>query len=217
MRDRDVRESVWRWLEFAHRGDRHTLMLDELGILNGATRIDIAVINGQIEGYELKSERDTLERLPAQRELYNKVLDKVSLVVAEKHLSAAEEMIPDWWGLAIARTCGGIVEVTHERLPQMNPELDAGTLASLLWRDEALDVLERHGVSRGVKSKPREALYARLASVLGLDLIRAEVRAALKARVGWRVDRRSQQYDGLRQLPPKSPNFLAPLIADECA
>ncbi len=50
MRDRDVRESVWRWLEVAHAGDNDTLMLDELGILNGATRIDIAVINGQIEG-----------------------------------------------------------------------------------------------------------------------------------------------------------------------
>jgi len=40
-------------------------MLHELGILNGATRIDIAVITGQIEGYELKSERDTIQRLPA--------------------------------------------------------------------------------------------------------------------------------------------------------
>jgi hypothetical protein len=43
MRDRDVREIVRRWLEVAQPGDHDTLMLDELGILNGATRIDIAL------------------------------------------------------------------------------------------------------------------------------------------------------------------------------
>lgn len=193
MRDRDVRESVWRWLEVAHQGDSDTLMLDELGILNGATRVDIAVINGQIEGYELKSERDTLERLPSQRDLYNKVIDRISLVVAENHRAAAEEIIPDWWGLAVASASGDAVEVTRERLPEMNPQLDAAALASLLWRDEALVVLERYGAARGVKSKPREVLYDRLADVLDLDILRAEVRAALKAREGWRVDRRSQQ------------------------
>lgn len=196
MRDRDVRESVWRWLEVAHAGDDNTLMLDELGILNGATRIDIAVINGQIEGYELKSERDTLERLPAQRDLYNKVLDRISLVVAENHRDAAEEIIPEWWGLAIASSTAGGVLVTRERLPEMNPGLDAATLASLLWRDEALAVLERYGAARGVRSKPREALYERLAVALDLDMVRAEVRSALKARAGWRVDRRSQQCGG---------------------
>lgn len=193
MRDRDVRASVWRWLQAAHADDNDTLMLDELGILNGATRIDIAVINGQIEGYELKSERDTLERLPAQRDLYNKVLDRISLVVAENHREAAEEIIPEWWGLAIASSCGGNVEVTRERLPEMNPQLDAPTLASLLWRDEALAVLERYDAARGVRSKPREALYERLAVALDLDMVRAEVRTALKVRASWRVDRRSRQ------------------------
>jgi hypothetical protein len=174
-------------------------MLDELGILNGATRVDIVVINGQIEGYELKSERDTLERLPSQRDLYNKVIDRISLVVAENHRAAAEEIIPDWWGLAVASASGETVEVTRERLPEMNPQLDAAALASLLWRDEALVVLERYGAARGVKSKPREVLYDRLADVLDLGMLRAEVRAALKAREGWRADRRFQQCDDSRR------------------
>jgi hypothetical protein len=199
MRDRDVRESVWRWLEVAHQGDLDTLMLDELGILNGATRVDIAVINGQIEGYELKSERDTLERLPTQRDLYNKVIDRISLVVAENHREAAEDIIPDWWGLAVATTCRGTVEVTRERPPEMNPKLDAAALASLLWRGEALAVLEHYDAARGVKSKPREALYERLADALDLDMLRAEVRGALKAREGWRADRRFQQCGGSRR------------------
>lgn len=199
MRDQDVRVSVWQWIEVTHQNDSNTLMLDELGILNGASRIDIAVINGRIEGYELKSERDTLERLPAQRDMYNKVIDLISLVVAENHLKAAEKIIPDWWGLAIASTNKGIVEVERERNPECNPKLDAAAIASLLWRDEALSILTRYNAVRGVKSKPREVIYNRLANVLEINDLRAEVRSALKLRADWRVDRRFQKYGDLHQ------------------
>ncbi|MEM8957540.1 MAG: sce7726 family protein [Pseudomonadota bacterium] len=172
-------------------------MLDELGLLNGSTRIDIAVVNGEIAGFELKSERDTLERLPTQRDLYNLVLDRVSLVVAENHRDKAVTLIPDWWGIWIAHPiAGGRAEISQERDALSNPGLDAETICSLLLRDEALAVLERYEAARGVKSKPREVLYQRLAEVLSLDTVRYEVRTALKVREGWRADRRSQQRGG---------------------
>ena len=197
MRDRDVREGVWHWLEQEHAGDDDTLMLDELGILNGSTRIDIAVVNGEIAGFELKSERDTLDRLPMQRDLYNLVLDRVSLVVAENHRDKALALIPDWWGVWIAHPITGArVEVSQEREALPNPGLDAETICSFLWRDEALAILERNEAARGVKSKPREVLYHRLAEVLSLDAIRHEVRNALKVREGWRADRRSLPNGG---------------------
>ena len=197
MRDRDVREGVWQWLEQEHAGDDDTLMLDELGILNGMTRIDIAVVNGEMTGFELKSERDTLERLPTQRDLYNLVMDRVSLVVAENHRTKAIEMIPDWWGVWIARSVeGGRVEVLQERDALKNQMIDAETVCSFLWRDEALAILDRIGASRGVKSKPREAIYRRLAETMSLEAIQTEVRSALKVREGWRADRRFQQSGG---------------------
>ena len=194
MRDRDVRESVWSRLENEHAGDGDTLMLDELGILNGATRVDIAVVNGEMAGFELKSEKDTLERLPAQRDLYNLVLDRVSLVVAETHRKEALEIIPDWWGVWIAHPITkGRVEVSQEREARVNQMLDAETICSFLWRDEALAILERIGEVRGVKSKPREVIYRRLSEVMPLDAVRREVRTALKVRKGWRADRRLLQ------------------------
>lgn len=196
MHDKDVRESLWRLLKNAHENDSDTLMLNELGILNGTTRIDIAVINGEMEGYELKSERDTLERLPTQRDLYNKVLDRISLVVAENHRAAALAIIPKWWGLSIAVNCKFGVEIRQERLPKFNPTIDASSLASLLWRDEALDLLKRFDADKGVRSKPREVIYERIAEALDINLIRYEVRSTLKAREGWRTDRRFPRYDG---------------------
>ena len=95
----DVREALHAKVLLAHRDDPHTLVVDELGLCEGEARVDIAVVNGFIHGFEIKSERDTLERLPHQVEVYSLVLDRVTLVVAENHAAHAMEVIPDWWGV----------------------------------------------------------------------------------------------------------------------
>jgi hypothetical protein len=68
-----------------------------MGIWSGSVRIDVAVINGELTGYELKSDRDTLERLPLQAELYSRVFDRLILVVGKRHAKKAIEHIPEWW------------------------------------------------------------------------------------------------------------------------
>ncbi|WP_332832648.1 hypothetical protein [Escherichia coli] len=40
-----------------------------------------------------------MERLPLQIKHYSSVMDKVTLVVAEKHLEGALKLIPGWWGV----------------------------------------------------------------------------------------------------------------------
>ena len=64
MRDRDVRGAMLQLLGAEHAGEKDTFILQELDVWSGAVRIDIAVINGELTGFELKSDRDTLERLP---------------------------------------------------------------------------------------------------------------------------------------------------------
>jgi hypothetical protein len=80
MRDRDVRAAVLRKLAAVYGNDANTRIVQEMGVCSGSVRIDIAVINSELWGYELKSERDTLERLPSQAKLYNRVFDRVTLV-----------------------------------------------------------------------------------------------------------------------------------------
>lgn len=98
MKDQDVRTAVHHKLLKDIHSDPDCLVIDEFSISLGASRADIAVINGVMHGYELKSESDSLERLPLQIKHYSSVMDKVTLVVAEKHLFGALELIPDWWG-----------------------------------------------------------------------------------------------------------------------
>ncbi len=61
-----------------HECDHDTKVVQEMGVWNGTVRIDIAVINGELGGFELKSDSDNLLRLPAQAELYSRVFDRMT-------------------------------------------------------------------------------------------------------------------------------------------
>jgi hypothetical protein len=65
-RDCDVRQAAYgRLLSHARRCPQ-TLVINELGVAHGASRIDIAVINGHFRGLEIKSDADNLSRLPSE-------------------------------------------------------------------------------------------------------------------------------------------------------
>src|SRR4051812_15627734 len=90
MRDSDVRKALKERLHTQHVDDPHTVILEEMGVWSGSVRIDVAVINGELNGYELKSDRDTLERLPLQADIYSRVFDRLELVVGQRHATKAE-------------------------------------------------------------------------------------------------------------------------------
>ncbi|WP_156200516.1 sce7726 family protein [Actinotalea caeni] len=189
MRDRHVRAALHSYLSDLHSAELDdTLFVDEMG-LAGLVRVDVAVVNGTLSGFELKSASDTLRRLPTQVEVYSQVLDHSTLVVAENHHEHACSMLPEWWGCLVATWDGETVALEEVRPAARNPSIDPYALATLLWRDEALAILDRHDAASGVRSKPRPAMWQRLVERLELPTLRDEVRAALKAREGWLVAR----------------------------
>ena len=188
MRDCDVRFALRQSVLAKHIRDPNTLVLDELGLEQGASRVDIAVINGRLHGYEIKSDADTLGRLPSQVMSFSRVLDRVTLVVGVRHATAAQRIVPEWWGVCVAAETGeGLVRFHPLRRERPNPTTDMEAVAALLWRDEALSLLEASGRAQGFRSKPRRDLYRALAGVLAPRELRRSVRQALRSRTGWRA------------------------------
>lgn len=186
MKDIDVRIAVRRLLDERHQGDADTRRVEEMGLWSGAVRIDLAIINGELQGFELKSARDTLERLGGQAELYNQVFDRVTLVTAERHICAAMDRVPGWWGIMLAYPGAHGETSLREIVPAaLNPTVDPLQLARLLWRDEALGILQKHGCDRGVRSRTVEVIANRLAERLSLATLKCEVRQTLKNRLAW--------------------------------
>ncbi len=212
MRDQDIRQALHSTMLAGFHSDG-SLVLDELGLCNGATRVDIAVINGQIHGYEIKSDKDTLERLPRQIELYSQVLDTATLVVGMAHLEHALEMLPAWWGVILAESHRGEIILNKVRTGAANQSVDSFVLASFLWKHEALELLHRHGID-GQDNKPRKILWARLAEELDQQSLNQAVRQALKARGNWRVALKQTSDGDSHQPRPMSTSCLAPSCDD---
>jgi hypothetical protein len=164
-----------------------TLVVDELGIDHGRQRADIAVINGRMTGYEIKSDLDTLDRLTKQIAGYNRVFDYAAVVATDRHLQQAAEMVPPWWGI-ISVTAGsrGGLHFRNVRRGSLNPRASAIALARLLWRDEVLCILRDLGI-RGEKLRSeRASLYRSLIRRMAVDDLAKLVRSRLKARTEWR-------------------------------
>lgn len=191
MRERDVRSALYRSVLDEHRNEPDTLVIDELGLCNGDCRVDVAVVNGEIHGYEIKSPKDTLDRLPSQAKVYSDVLDRVTLVTCDAHLAAAYKIVPDWWGVtSIHADTSGASWFQVIRPSVANPMVVARSLVTLLWKDEVLAALDERGLSRGVRGKPKRVLYDRLAEAMTIDDLRGLVRLCLKKRPRsrWRAD-----------------------------
>jgi hypothetical protein len=185
MKDIDVRRALRAQTLSPFYADPDSRVVEEMGLCQGAARIDVAVINGCLHGYEIKSERDTLARLPQQSELYNRIFDRLTLVLGPSHVHEATAAVPRWWGISVVRESDRGFRVVNLRSAKRNKGVSGYHLAQLLWKDEALQLLKRLGHDRGMKSKPRAKIWSTLANILQIEELRAEVRAILKARTNW--------------------------------
>jgi hypothetical protein len=186
MRDREIRAALRIQIESVYRNDATTLVIDELGLCEGDAIVDIAVVNGSLTGYEIKSEADTLQRLPRQVEVYSRLLDQVTVVSSSRHLQKVKQIVPDWWGLLEATAGTDEIEFRVMRQPNVNPSVDSFALAQLLWRDEALAVLKELGLDKGIRNKTRRDIWKRLSESTSTPQLAALVRNQLKARRSWR-------------------------------
>lgn len=188
-RDIDIRRSLKHSLTLQFNDDPDTLILDELGLCQGVARVDIAVVNGSLHGYEIKSEKDTLARLPGQINIYNKVLDEITIITGQCHLENVMKIIPYWWGIQIAEMDEeNYVVLNTIREPEKNPYIDSYSIAQLLWREEALDLLRRFELEKGFISKPRQKIWEKLSHSFSLVDLKYYVREQIKSRQNWRSE-----------------------------
>lgn len=172
-----------------HAQDEKVRIIEELGIKHGTARVDIAVVNGIMHGYEIKSDQDTLQRLPEQMDVFNSVFDKMTLVVGKNHLYQAINMVPEWWGIIVAKiNNNGSVILNTIREEEFNKNQNSISIARLLWREEALKILEKNNEANGFHSKPRDLIYEKLAGVLDQKILSEEVRETIFLRTDWRPD-----------------------------
>jgi len=193
MYDRDIRVQLERSLLKSYRSDRHTRVVEEFDVHRQA-RIDVAVINGELVGFEIKSPHDTLKRLESQGRLYAGVFDRLTLVVSDHLFRQALDTLPEFWGIVVVSGDGHIV-LENFRRPTANDCVRAESLVKLLWREEALTALDHLGAAVGVRGKARKHVWERLADSVSLAELKQIVRETLRARKDWRAGESSSRCD----------------------
>jgi len=165
--------------------DSDSKIVEELSLPVAKARIDIAVINGSLHGYEIKSASDTLKRLPSQIEGYTKVFDYLSIVTEGKYGTKIMELTPEWIGVLLCQEKDGIKTISELRTPKKNNDRESVYIAKLLWREELMECLEMHKIK--FRKKDRNWLLCQaLSQNLDTDLISSIVREKLKRRISWK-------------------------------
>jgi hypothetical protein len=187
MNDVEIRQNFHKKRLRWQHAQKDTLVIDELGLNHGKCRADIAVVNGQFVGYEIKSNNDSLRRLEEQVKSYNAVFDKVSIIVGDRYIKSIQNYIPEWWGIIVSiRGSRGAVNFNIVRKAQINKNIDPISIAQLLWRNEAIEILRQKKLPSRILRQPRAILYEHLADKLDICELRKFIREYFKRRKNWR-------------------------------
>lgn len=161
-------------------------LIDELGVKHGEYRVDVAALADRLYGYEIKSDVDTLKRLPEQAKQFSLVFQRMHLVVGTEHLGEALLIIPKWWGILLATLddAGGCA-IAELRPALENPRPNYRWVVRLLWRDELRDLLKAAGQARGLSKLKYWQVANRMLEVFTPEELTAQVCRQLAERTVW--------------------------------
>ena len=118
-------------------------MLTEFRV--GPCKADVVILNGTSTVYEIKSERDNLDRLQNQMTSYLQVFARVNVITGQNHLASILSSVPNEVGVLVLtdRLRISTVREAHSNLDRISPSV----VFNSLQRDEAQRILEGNGCS----------------------------------------------------------------------
>ncbi|MBY5552627.1 sce7726 family protein [Rhizobium leguminosarum] len=178
--DAYIRAPLLKWLRSLHPDRLTAKMLEEFKMPRPSARIDVALVNGEMAGFEIKSDRDTLTRLASQVPAFSRFFDRVSLVTTQKHLAEAKTKIPNWWGIVVFCDDG---RFKIARTSKRNRSVDVTAFLFALSKRELMSIARRAGITLPSTAKKDTVVDLLATSLLKSD-IRSLAREAIKSRSG---------------------------------
>lgn len=148
MRDTDVRQALVAAVARRVGAKPHVLIPEVDVRWSIPARMDALLVADRISGFEIKSDVDSLTRLPRQVEAYGAVVERAVLVVGDRHLAAGTAAVPPWWTIWRARWRDDQVVIHEVRRGRLNPDLNPLAVTSFMSRDDLSDALRAHGFNR---------------------------------------------------------------------
>ena len=184
--DSEIRKALHQKILKKYHSCSETLVIDELGLAHGRNRVDIAVLNGVLKGFEIKSSKDTLKRLPKQIAEYEKTFQKFDLVAAENHLEQCLDIAPSWFGVrVVSKGRQGAIHFKTIKRGSYNNAVSKEAMAHLLWRKEALNALSASEQVESFARANRKEIYRKLCSLLSETELTQTIKRCFIERDDW--------------------------------
>lgn len=141
----------------------------------GRSRADvIGVIDGQLLGFEIKSDGDSYTRLKTQTEDYDRLCDINYLVVGKSHRKQADRHIPAHWGILCVCGSGEDVTVELDQIPGQNPQVEIGRQLELLWRPELAQIQQWNELPV-YKAKSKAFVWEKILEKVPQDILKKQI------------------------------------------
>lgn len=176
--DREIRPRLRRWLTDMHSGEA-TAIIDELAIPRPSARIDMAVVNGRLEGFEIKSASDSLERLDRQIESFGKIFERMHLVTTLERYPEIRHKIPKCWGIVVIEADS---EFRVARKSRSNSSVNVENALFVLGKAELIELESIVGSNLGPISRTKGEIVQDIVRKVGSRRIYTSLKTILKQR-----------------------------------
>lgn len=174
MTEQEIRSLLTEKLAASPHG-RGASFVSELFIDGFSRRADLVMANGKLAAFEIKSDRDTLDRLDGQLQTYLRLFERVTIVCAQRHLAGVEARAQEVVGIWTLNEDGTFKVVRRASSLRQNSR---SSWLSFLPVAELRALMVAHGL---VQTGTRDVLECR-AEGISTSAIRSHVLAYFKTR-----------------------------------
>jgi hypothetical protein len=122
LNESDVRRRLCRHIKQSNWA-RSDALISEYFVENASRRADVVAANGHLVAYEIKSDRDDLDRLSGQLEVFSRCFEAVTVVCTPRHLQTVFARVPKNVGVMCVSTDVVTVERTAELCEITEPDV----------------------------------------------------------------------------------------------
>lgn len=153
-----IRKNLIGFLSLRKPGPK--LIFEEFNVHNGNAIADVVALYKYAHCFEIKSDKDKLERILQQSQYFDLSFSKLTLVTTEKFLDKAIDILPHYWGILIAKAWKTDVTFVYKRSAKPNPMWDPEKSLLSLWKSELINLGEKIECS-DIKNRYSRALLAK--------------------------------------------------------
>lgn len=126
---------------------QNAVLINEMVIANWSRRVDLAVANGNLHAYEIKSDVDTLKRLDGQLEAYLARFDKTTVVCAQRFTADVLKRTPTFVEVLEVNPSSCGVRFRVARRGAIHPIRDKNILIAFLLKTELATLVNNQSQS----------------------------------------------------------------------